>query len=128
MEKAIKTVVNGGGLYVATLLVKPGLEFRGGGAGLVAAVLLVTLVFGLLNTYNMTLVERRHWNVSWALTGLGTFVVNALMLWLISTASGHLTVGFHIENVFFALIGGVVATTASLILHSLLPPAAVAHA
>ena len=118
---AIKILVNGAGLYVASILAKPYIEFTGTGLGLVWTVLLVALIFGLLNTFLRPIVKLLSMGVLIVTLGLFTFVINALMLWLTSEISAHYSVRFHVQNFWYALIGSLIATTVSLILHALLP-------
>ncbi|HEV2345584.1 MAG TPA: phage holin family protein [Actinocrinis sp.] len=117
----IKILINGVGVYVASILAKPHIEFTGHGIGLVGTVLLVALIFGLLNTFLRPIVKLFSMGLLIVTLGLFTFVINALMLWLTSKISEHFSVAFHVENFLFAIIGAVIATATSLILHALLP-------
>jgi putative membrane protein len=118
---AIKILVNGVGLYIASVLAKPHIEFLGTGLGLVWTILLVSLIFGLVNTFIRPIVKFFSFGLLVLTLGLFTFVINALMLLLTSKISEHFSVRFHVENFWFALIGAVIATTVSLILHAILP-------
>ncbi len=117
----IKILINGVGVYVASILAKPHIEFTGTGFGLVGTVLLVGLIFGLLNTFLRPIVKLFSFGLLIVTLGLFTFVINALMLWLTSKISEHYSVRFHIQNFGYALLGAVVATAVSLILHAILP-------
>ena len=117
----IKILVNGVGLYVASILAKPHIQFQGTGVQLVWTVLLVALIFGLVNTFIRPIVKFFSMGVQILTLGLFTFVINALMLLLTSKISEHFAVRFHVENFWYALIGGVIATVVSLVLHAVLP-------
>lgn len=118
---AIKILVNGVGLYVASILAKPHIEFTGTGFGLVWTVLLVALIFGLVNTFIRPIVKLLSMGVLLVTLGLFTFVINALMLLLTSKISEHYSVRFHVENFWYALLGSLIATAVSLVLHAVLP-------
>ena len=53
--------------------------------------------------------------------GLITFVINALMLWLTSAICAHFAVQFHVKNFISALVGSLIITAVSLLLHAVLP-------
>jgi putative membrane protein len=118
---AIKILVNGVGLYVASILAKPHIEFTGTGLRLVWTVLLVALIFGLVNTFIRPIVKLLSMGVLLVTLGLFTFVINALMLLLTSKISEHYSVRFHVENFWYALVGSLIATAVSLILNAVLP-------
>jgi putative membrane protein len=123
MRVAIKIVVNGIGIYVSALLAKPAIEFVGSGPGLLGTVLWVALLFGVVNTFALPTISFFRAGARWPTVALFTFGVNALLLWLISTGSEHFAARLHIQNFWPALIGGVIATTVSLVLHAALPDA-----
>lgn len=117
----IKILVNAVGLYVASIVVKSGIAFQGTGFQLVWTVLLVALIFGLVNTFIRPIVKLFSIGILWLTLGLFTFVINALMLWLTSKISEHFAVRFHVQNFLYALLGSLIITAVSLILHAVLP-------
>jgi putative membrane protein len=117
----IKILINAVGLYVASLVVRNGVAFHGTGVQLAETVLIVALIFGLVNTFIRPVVKLFSFGINLVTLGLFTFVINALMLWLTSKISEHFAVRFHVQNFWYALIGGVIATAVSLVLHALLP-------
>jgi putative membrane protein len=121
MRLAFKVVVNGVGVYVSALLAKPAIEFVGSGSELLWTVVWVALVFGLVNTFALPIIRSVRPTVRWPVVALCTFVVNVLLLWLISTGSEHLSARFELQNFWPALIGGLIATTVSLALQAALP-------
>lgn len=118
---AIKILVNAVGLYVASLVVKSGISFIGTGFQLVETVLIVAVVFGLVNTFIRPIVKLFSFGITLVTLGLFTFVINALMLWLTSKISEHFAVQFHVKNFLSALLGSLIVTAVSLVLHALLP-------
>ncbi len=117
----IKILINGVGIYVASILAKPHVQFQGTGLGLVWTVLLVALIFGLVNTFIRPVVKLFSFGLLIVTLGLFTFVINALMLLLTSKISEHFSVRFHVENFWYALVGAFIGTVVSLVLHALLP-------
>jgi putative membrane protein len=111
MSFLIRLLVNAAALWVATRIV-PGVTFQGEWP----AFLGVALTFGILNA-----VVRP---VAWVLTfpliivtlGLFLFVLNALMLWLTSTLSTSLGLGFHVDGFWAAFFGALVVTIVSTVL------------
>lgn len=118
---AIKILVNAVGLYVASILVKSGISFQGTGVQLAETVLIVALIFGLVNTFIRPVVKLFSFGVQLLTLGLFTFVINALMLWLTSAISGHFAVRFHVKDFWAALLGSLVITAVSMVMHALLP-------
>ncbi len=117
----IKILVNAVGLYVASIVVKSGIAFQGSGLQLVWTVLLVALIFGLVNTFIRPIVKLFSIGILLFTLGLFTFVINALMLLLTSKISEHFAVRFHVQNFWYALLGSLIITAVSLILHAVLP-------
>jgi putative membrane protein len=120
----IKIAVNAVALWVASLVLKSGITFdRAGGSNvqLVETVLIVALIFGLVNTFIRPVVKLFSFGLIIVTLGLITFIINALMLLLTSAIAGHLAVHFHVKNFISALVGSLIVTVVSLVLHALLP-------
>jgi putative membrane protein len=120
----IKIAVNAVALWVASLVLKSGITFdRAGGSNiqLVETVLIVALIFGLVNTFIRPVVKLFSFGLIIVTLGLITFVINALMLMLTSAICGHFAVHFHVKNFISALVGSLIITVVSLVLHALLP-------
>jgi putative membrane protein len=120
----IKIAVNAVALWVASLVLKSGITFeRSGGstAQLVETVLIVALIFGLVNTFIRPIVKLFSFGLIIVTLGLITFVINALMLWLTSAICAHFAVQFHVKNFISALLGSLIITIVSLLLHAVLP-------
>jgi putative membrane protein len=117
----IKILVNAVGLYVASIVVTSGIAFQGTGFQLVWTVLLVALIFGLVNTFIRPVVKLFSFGIQVLTLGLFTFVINALMLLLTSKISDHFAVRFHVKDFLSALLGALIITAVSMILHAVLP-------
>ena len=111
MSFLIRLLVNAAALWVATRIV-PGVTFQGEWPAFFG----VALTFGILNA-----IVRP---VAWVLTlplifltlGLFLLVVNGLMLWLTSSVSASLGLGFHVSGFWPAFWGALVVTIVSTIL------------
>ena len=107
----VRLLVNAAALWVATQIV-PGVTFTGTWPALLG----VALTFGVINT----LVRP----VAWVLTlplivvtiGLFLLVLNGLMLWLTSSISSTLGLGFHVDGFGSAFLGALVVSIVSTIL------------
>jgi putative membrane protein len=120
----IKIAVNAVALWVASLVLKSGITFEhssGSTAQLVETVLIVALIFGLVNTFIRPIVKLFSFGLIIVTLGLITFVINALMLWLTSAICSHFAVQFHVKNFISALLGSLIITIVSLVLHAVLP-------
>jgi putative membrane protein len=120
----IKIAVNAVALWVASLVLKSGITFEhsnGSTAQLVETILIVALIFGLVNTFIRPIVKLFSFGLIIVTLGLITFVINALMLWLTSAICAHFAVQFHVKNFISALLGSLIITIVSLVLHALLP-------
>ena len=111
MSVVVRLLVNAAALWVATQIV-PGVTFRGEWLAFLA----VALTFGVVNTFIRP--------VTWVLTfpfilvtlGFFLLVVNGLMLWLTSTISTRLGLGFHVGGFWPAFWGALVVSIVSTLL------------
>ena len=121
---AAKIAINAIALWVAALVLKSGITFdrsAGSNVQLVETVLIVALIFGLVNTFIRPVVKLFSFGLIVVTLGLITFVINALMLLLTSAICAHFAVQFHVKNFISALVGSLIVTVVSLVLHALLP-------
>jgi len=118
----VRVVVNAVAVWIATLIV-PGVSVEGDTTGqTVLTLLLVGLIFGLVNAVVKPVVVLFSLPFYVLTLGLFAFVVNALMLELVSWLSGVLHISFTIDDFFWSAIGAaVVVTFASLAINVLLP-------
>ena len=119
MPFVIRLLVNAAALWVATRLV-PGVTYTGGPLPLLA----VALVFGLMNAILRPIAIVLTFPILIVTLGLFTFVINGVMLWLTSSLSDALGLGFHVSGFWAAFWGALVVTVVSWALSMLIRDAA----
>jgi putative membrane protein len=87
----------------------------------VVTLVLVALVFGVVNAVVRPVVRLLSLPFIIITLGLLIFVINALMLLLTSWLSRQLGLGFHVDNLWSAILGGLVVMVATWILEALIP-------
>lgn len=110
----IKLLVNAAALWVATRLVS-GVSYAGGTPGLLG----VALIFGAINAVLRPITRLLTCPLILLTLGLFTFVVNGLMLWLTSSVSSALGLGFTVTGFWPAFWGALVVSIVSVVLSSL---------
>lgn len=111
MPFLIRLLVNAAALWVATRIV-PGVTFTGG----VLAFLAVALVFGVINATLRPITKVLTFPLILLTLGLFALVVNGLMLWLTSSLSASLGLGFHVSGFWAAFFGALVVSVVSALL------------
>ena len=122
MTFLLRTFVTAASLWVATQLV-PGIRI--GPAGFVAdpqtdyvvALLISAIALGLLNAVVKPILLMLSLPITCATLGLFIVVVNGLMLVILSL----LPVGFHVDNIFSAIVGALIVSLTSFVLHRVVP-------
>jgi putative membrane protein len=109
-------LLNAAALWVAASIV-PGLEFTGGAGRL----LLVSGVFGIVNSTLRPLLTILTCPLIVLTLGLFTLVLNALMLLVTGWLSETLSLGFTVTGFWSAFWGGLVVGLVSMILALILP-------
>jgi putative membrane protein len=113
----LKTLINAAAIGVAAWLIK-GIDLTASNWQHKALTLvLVALVFGVVNFFVKPLVKLFSLPLFILTLGLITFVINALMLWLTSWASGRLSLDFHVEGFVPALLGSLLISIVAWALH-----------
>lgn len=95
----------------------PGIGYAGQWWG----ILVVSAIFGLVNTFIRPFVRLFTLPLLVLTLGLFTFVVNALMLSLTSWLSGHLHLGFYVAGFRAAFWGSLVISLVSMVISCLMP-------
>ena len=103
-------VLNALALYVTAFIVD-GISIAGVAAALVAA-----LVWGFFNTVIRPLVTLLTLPINIMTVGLFTFVVNGILLWLVS----DVVVGFDVKNIWVGILGAIVLSVASSVFSALI--------
>lgn len=120
----IKILVNGVALWVAAFVLK-GIRFGGDGAALskqVVTILVVAVIFGLINALIKPVLKFFALPFIIVTLGLFSLVINALMLQLTSWFAGKLNLAFQVDHFFWdAVLGAIIITFVSMILHLILP-------
>jgi putative membrane protein len=111
MPFLVRLLVNAAALWVATRLV-PGVTYDGG----VLPFLAVALVFGVVNAFLRPVLKILTFPLIIVTLGIFALVVNGLMLWLTSSLSESLGLGFHVSGFWAAFWGALVVSLVSLIL------------
>lgn len=111
MRLLLRIVINAAALWAATQIV-PGVRHDGPWTSL----LLVALVFGVLNAVVRPILKLLTCPLIILTLGLFTFVINALMLWLTSTVSETMNLGFHVAGFVPAFLGALIVTLVSVLL------------
>ena len=120
----VKIVVNAVAIWVAAAVV-PGVIVSDGDANLgrkIITLLVVGAIFGVVNALIKPIVKLFAFPFYILTLGLFAFVVNALMLMLVSWLSDQLNISFHIDDFFWSAIGAaIVVTFVSMVLNLVLP-------
>ena len=107
----LRLLINAAALWVATRLVS-GVTFTGDWLPFLG----VALVFGIVNTFIGPIVKIL--SIPFIIFTLGFFllVVNGLLLWLTSSLSGALGLGFHVSGFWAAFFGALVVSIVGTLL------------
>ncbi len=114
MPFLIRLLVNAAALWVATQVV-PGVSYAGGPVPMLG----VALVFGVLNASLRPVAKILTFPLIIVTLGIFALVINGLMLWLTSSLSSALGLGFHVNGFWAAFWGGLVVSLVSMMLSML---------
>jgi putative membrane protein len=111
MRFVIRLLVNAAALWVATRIVT-GVTY----SGALLPFLGVALVFGIVNAFIRPLLKFVTFPLIIVTFGIFALVVNSLMLWLTSSLSDTLGLGFHVRGFGAAFWGALVVSIVSMLL------------
>jgi putative membrane protein len=111
MTFVIRLLVNAAALWVATRLV-PGVTFSGDWLPFLG----VAFVFGIVNAFIAPVAKILTFPLILLTLGLFSLVVNGIMLWLTSSLSVGLGLGFHVAGFWPAFWGALVVSLTSSLL------------
>ena len=114
MRFLVRLLVNAAALWVASRIV-PGVAFDGGTLPMLG----VALLFGVVNAFMGTVAKILTFPLILLTLGIFWFVINGLMLWVTSSLSSALGLGFHVSGFWAAFWGGLVVSVVSTILSML---------
>lgn len=109
-----RLLVNAAALWVATRLVT-GVTYDGGWLPFLG----VAVVFGVVTAFIRPVTKILTFPIIVVTLGIFSFVVNGLMLWLTSSLSAALGLGFHVAGFWPAFWGALVVSFVSTILSML---------
>ena len=117
-----KILVNALAIWIATHVV-PQVDVGGGGLGrTIGSLVVVGALFGVVNTFIKPVVKFFAFPFYVLTLGLMAFVVNALMLRLVSWLSDKIGISFDAGPFFWSTLGAaVVVTFVSMILNLAVP-------
>ncbi len=107
----VHLLVNAAALWVATRIV-PGVTYSGS----LLPLLGVALVFGIVNAFIRPVAKLLALPLIILTLGIFALVVNGLMLWLTSSLSESLGLGFHVSGFWAAFFGSLVVSIVSTLL------------
>ena len=110
----LRLLVNAAALWVATRIV-PGVTYEGSWLPFLG----VALVFGVVNAFIRPITKLLTLPFIILTIGIFIFVVNGLMLWLTSSISDSLGLGFQVSGFWDAFFGALVVSIVSTILSML---------
>ena len=113
----LRLLINAGALWAATTLVA-GISFTGD----TGRFLVVALIFGLLNALVRPILLLLSLPLLILTLGLFTFVLNALILMMLSGLSSSLGLGFNVAGFFPAFVGALIVTIVSFLLSIFVKP------
>ncbi len=111
MQFILRLLVNAAALWAAVKVV-PGISHTGS----LASLLGVALVFGAINAVVRPLLLVLSLPLLVVTLGLFTLVLNALLLWLTSSISNGLGLGFTVQGFWAAFLGALVVSIVSMVL------------
>ena len=107
----LKIVFNAAAIWIATLVV-PGVTVSGDTVTrTVLTLVLVGAIFGLVNAVIKPVVKFFSFPFYILTLGLFAFVVNALMLLIVSWLSDKIGISFRIDDFFWSALGAAVVVT-----------------
>lgn len=118
MPFLIRLFVNAAALWVATRIV-PGVTHEGGWLTFMG----VAVVFGVVNAFIRPVARILTFPLVILTLGLFALIVNGLMLWLTSSFSTILGLGFHVSGFWAACLGALVVSLVSTLLSLLVADA-----
>jgi putative membrane protein len=107
----VRLLVNAAALWVATRIV-PGVTFTGDWLPFLG----VAMVFGVVNAFIRPVAKVLTFPIILVTLGIFLLVINGLMLWLTSSLSTALGLGFRVDGFWAAFWGALVVTIVSAIL------------
>ena len=117
----VRLVASAVALWAAAALVEGVTIAEGSGTEQAVTLLFVALIFGVLNATVGAVLKVLSFPLVLVTLGLFLFVINAVMLLLVSAVSSWLGVPFTVESFGAALLGALVVSVVSFLIDVVLP-------
>ncbi|MFE4949220.1 phage holin family protein [Leifsonia sp. NPDC056665] len=110
MRFLLKVIINAVALWLTTLLVSgiTVVPYAPGTTATVLTYLLVALIFGVVNAIVGTAIRIVAFPIYILTLGLISFIVNGLLLLLVSWISGLMGFGLHVAGFWWGVLGALV--------------------
>ncbi|MEY9952152.1 phage holin family protein [Leifsonia sp. EB34] len=110
MRFLLKVIINAVALWLTTLIVSgvTVVPYAAGTTATVLTYLLVALIFGVVNAIVGTVVRIVAFPLYILTLGLISFIVNGLLLLLVSWISGLMGFGLHVAGFWWGVLGALV--------------------
>ncbi len=111
----VRWMINAVALFAAVYLV-PGIHLQGAWT----SIIWLALIFGLINAFLRPLLKLLTCPLILLTLGLFTLVINTFLFWLTGVAGSMFNVGFTIDGLWPAVLGGLVVTVVSVVMSLIL--------
>ncbi|MGH1524811.1 phage holin family protein [Leifsonia sp. L25] len=110
MRFLLKVIINAVALWLTTLIVSgvTVVPYAAGSTATVLTYLLVALIFGVVNAIVGTVIRIVAFPLYILTLGLISFIVNGLLLLLVSWISGLMGFGLHVASFWWGVLGALV--------------------
>jgi putative membrane protein len=111
----LRWTINAIALFLAVYFV-PGINLEGEWT----SIIWLALIFGLINAFLRPLLKLLTCPLIFLTLGLFSLLINTFLFWLTGQVGGAFGIGFTIEDIWAALLGGLVVTVVSVVLSLIL--------
>lgn len=111
----LRWTINAIALYLAVYFV-PGINLEGEPT----SIIWLALIFGLINAFLRPLLKLLTCPLIFLTLGLFTLVINTFLFWLTGEVGKAFGIGFTIDSLWSAFLGGLIVTAVSVVLSLIL--------
>ncbi|GAB3747767.1 phage holin family protein [Microlunatus parietis] len=120
MRMILRLLANAAALAIATWLL-PGISLTADSTSdKVISMLIIALIFGVLNAVVKPIFTLFTSPIVLLTLGLFLLVINAVMLLLVSWIAGLVSLGWHVDNFWWAVLGALIVSVVSFLLNAFL--------
>ena len=121
MGLLIRLAISAIAVWIATLVV-PGITVSASGVpGKVGTIIVVAIIFGVINTVLRPIIKAVGCAFYVLTLGLVALVVNGALFLLTSWIAGKLSLPFHVNGFWTAVLGALIVGVISWLLNALVP-------